>query len=162
MIFEDILPILKQGRRVRRSMWAGQPRYIRVADPLMEKSLDGPEILHAVFHAGAQLGEAFEDEADAKKYLTQLKKENTAEWKRYKDLAKSLADHPDSAKADLLSKAKPSLPEDLGASVEINAISAPRKDRINRPCLLATGRDGSIYPYVLQITDLLASDWQIA
>lgn len=162
MNLEQILPALREGRPIRRSMWVGNPRLVRLADPHEERELDGPATLFQIRLGRENLEEAFEDEADAKKALAALKKQNTADWKKYHELDKKLEEHTEMARERVLSEARPVLPEDAAEHLEILETAAPRKDRVNRPMLLARGRDGSIYPYVLQVTDIIASDWQHA
>ena len=142
MNLEQILPALREGRPIRRSMWVGNPRLVRLADPHEERELDGPATLFQI-----RLGR---------------EKQNTADWKKYHELDKKLEEHTEMARERVLSEARPVLPEDAAEHLEILETAAPRKDRVNRPMLLARGRDGSIYPYVLQVTDIIASDWQHA
>lgn len=162
MIFEKALSLLKEGKRVRRTLWNGETRSIRIAQPLREPTLDGPEHVYAVYLKGAPLTEAYESEEDAKKELTQLRKKHTEAWNRYNKFLKEFVTAETAEKERMAHVAAPALPEDHYKEAEVQKRDAPKVGRINVPMLLATARNGAVFPYVLQTPDLLAEDWNEA
>ena len=159
MQFQQALSLLQAGHRMRRSLWNGSPRFIRLVDPRVERELDGPEFTYRIRVQDTVTEDVYTDEKDAKADLAKFKRELTKAWKLHDEFTKKFDDLSDEDRGTEQRVPPPARPRDLYEDSEVVKQPANRAGRINTEILIAHDRDSSIYPYHLTLPDILAADW---
>lgn len=165
MIFEHILPQLRQGLPARRT-GLSTFKWIRLIVPQEERGVDGPVSVWRIFKDKqliAALG-VFETDKDAKSALAEVRKAHTQKWTAYH---KAKADFDEEAAdpmrdTDLLSPIAPGLHKDYYKSCETRERPASHRNRLNEPFFISMLADGTIVPWQPSSTDLLSQDWNAA
>lgn len=162
MKLEEALPILREGRRIRRSLWNGNPKFIRLVDPRMERELDGPETTYRIRIGDTVTEDVYVDEKDAKADLAKFKRDLAKAWKLHDEFVKKFEALEDMERGSAERIPAPASPRNTYEDSEVVRQAANRAGRINTKILLAHDRDSSVLPYVPTLQDILADDWSEA
>ena len=164
MIFEEILPILREGRSVKRSSHR-HVQLIRLVNPKVEPAVDGPERVWVLEgHAGlVKPTKHYESEKEAQEALKALRSEHKTVWDNHLKKVAAWEATEDRTTLDPSSAPyRPRLAKDYYEGIKITELPAPRRNRINKPFLTVLLKNGTVEPYILTHEDLFASDWGVA
>jgi len=161
MMFEEILPLLRAGKTARRT--GNRPyKWVRVADPKIEKDLDGPEYEWVIHLNGRMCSHfsVFETEEEATAALSLASEDMFKEWETFQNLRREFEAKVEEGDHSAVSPTAPKNRISYYADAKVIQRAAARLRRLSVPIFLCLRKDGVVAPWYPNAEDILATDWK--